>query len=163
MTSLRILIALILIVPVLSFAQLKKDAGKINISNTLETGGMQNSLMGFLDPSRFHMQHGFSVSYSAMGGAGVMMNAYTNTIDYKVNDQVSVRTILGIMNSPYNTLPGQSYLKDAQFFGGAEIIYRPSDETSLLLRVESVPSSYYFQRGFYGGYPSYYRPSLFDQ
>lgn len=163
MPSLRSLVIFILLVPVLGFAQLKKDAGKINISNTLETGAMQNSFFGFLDPSKFHMQHGFSVSYAAMGGGGIMMNTYTNTIDYKFSDQWSVRTILGIMNSPYNTLPGASYLNDAQFFGGAEVRYRPSEDTSLMLRIESVPAGYYYQRGFYSGYPSYFQPSLFDR
>ena len=163
MSSLRSLMIFILLVPVLGFAQLKKDAGKINISNTLETGSIQNSLFGFLDPAKFHMQHGFSVSYAAMGAGGVMMNSYTNMIDYKFSDQLSVRTVLGIMNSPYNTLPGASYLNNAQFFGGAEVRYNPTDDTSVMLRIESVPSGYYYQRGFYGGYQSYFRPSLFDQ
>jgi hypothetical protein len=159
----NILIITFILIPVLSFGQLKRDSEKPNISNTLKTGAMQNSLMGFLDPSKFHMSHSFSVSYASMSGAGVVMNTYLNTINYKFSDQLSIRTKLGIMGSPYNTLPNQPYMNDLQFFGGAEVVYHPSESSSLMLRIESVPANYFYHQGL-NRYNSYfYRPSLFDQ
>lgn len=157
-----IFVIILIIIPVLSFGQLKRDSEKINISNTLKSGAMDNSLLGFLDPSKFHMSHSFSVSYASMSGAGIMMNTYMNTINYKFSDQWSIRTKLGVMGSPYNTLPNQPYINDLQFIGGAEVVYRPSEDSAIMLRVESVPGSYYFNQGL-NRYNSYfYRPSLFD-
>jgi hypothetical protein len=153
---------ILLLIPVLGFSQLKKDAEKVNISNTLQTG-VQNSFIGFLDPEKFDMHHSFSVSYASIAGAGIVMNTYLNTINYKFSDQLSVRTKLGIMSSPYNTLPNQSYLNDAQFFGGAEVLYQPSQNSVISLRFESVPSGYYYQQGFYRNYPYFSRPSLFNE
>lgn len=162
MKFVKIILIILLVIPVIGFAQLKKDVDKINISNTLQSGA-QSSLLGFLDPEKFKMSHSFSVSYASMAGAGIVMNTYLNTINYKFSDQLSVRTKLGIMSSPYNTLPNQPYLKDAQFFGGAEVLYRPSHNSVISLRVESVPSGYYYQQGFYRNYPYFSRPSLFDE
>ena len=162
MNLVRTFFILILVIPVLSFGQLKRDTEKVNISNTLQSG-VQNSLIGFLDPAKFDMDHSFSVSYMSVAGAGLVMNTYLNTINYKFSDQLSVRTKLGIMSSPYNTLPNQSYLNNAQFFGGAELLYKPSQNSAISLRFESVPASYYYQQGYYRNYPFISRPSLFNE
>jgi len=159
----KLVIVLMILIPVIGFGQLKKDAGKINISNTLEKGNTPISMLGFLDPSKFHMEHSFSVSYAAMGGAGIMMNTYLNTINYKFSDHLEVRTKLGIMSSPYNSLPNQQYMNDARFFGGAEVLYKPGKNTAISLRFESVPAGYFYQQGLYRNYPYYSRPSLFDE
>ena len=158
----KLIVILIFIIPVFVFGQLKRDSDKVNISNTLQSGVAQNSLLGFLDPSKFQMSHNFSVSYASMGGAGVVMNTYLNSINYKFSDQLSIRTKLGIMSSPYNTLPNQPYLNDAQFFGGAELIYRPTDKSAVMLRFESVPSNYFYHQGLNRNFSYFSRPSLFN-
>ena len=63
----------------------------------------QNSLFAFIDPSKLKMSHSASMSYSTFGGESIVMNTYVNTIDYKFNDQLSLRTNIGIMASPYNS------------------------------------------------------------
>ena len=158
----KLIVMLIFIIPAFVFGQLKKDSEKVNISNTLQSGAVQNSILGFLDPSKFQMSHSFSVSYASMAGAGVVMNTYLNTINYKFSDQLSIRTKLGIMSSPYNTLPNQPYLKDAQFFGGAEVIYRPTDNSAVMLRIESVPANYFYHQGLNRNFSYFSRPSLFN-
>ncbi len=163
MKIIKITLLLIFIMPVFVFGQLKRDTEKANISSTLQSGGMQNSMLGFLDPAKFHMSHSFSVSYASAGGAGVVMNTYLNTINYKFSDQLSIRTKLGIMASPYNNMPNQPYLNDAQLFGGAEVIYRPTENSALMLRVESVPANYFYRPGLYNNYSHFYRPSLFNE
>lgn len=143
MNKLKYLLALIIVVPVLSFGQLKKDLKQPDFSNVLTRPSHSNSLFSFIDPSKLQMSHSVSMSYSTFGGESIVMNSYVNTIDYQFNDQLSFRTNLGIMASPYNSLPNNSYLNNQQFFGGAELNYRPSENTILSLRFESLPYNYY--------------------
>ena len=115
------IISIFLLIPALSFGQLKKDVNKPNISNTLQTATMNNSLLGFLDPSKLTMSHNFSMSFSSFGGHGMMLNTYVNTLNYQFNDKLFLTTNLGIMNSPVNSLPGNSYLNENLIFAGAEL------------------------------------------
>ena len=149
MNKFKFLIILLLVVPIVAFGQLKKDLKQPDFSNVLVQQNNPNSVFSFLDPSKFKMSHSVSMSYSAFGGESVVMNTYINTIDYQFNDKLSLRTNLGIMGSPYNSIPNNSFLNEQQFFGGAEINYRPSNNTVLSLSFQSLPYSYY-------------RPSIWD-
>jgi hypothetical protein len=149
MNKFKYLLTIVLILPVLSFGQLKKDLKQPDFSNVLTQPSNPASVFSFLDPSKLKMGHSVSMSYSSFGGESVVMNSYMNTIDYQFNDQLSLRTNIGIMASPYNSMPNNSYLNNQQFFGGAELNYRPSKDMFLSLKFESMPYNYY-------------RPSLWD-
>ncbi len=149
MKKIYLICIVFLIIPAILFGQLKKDLKQPDFSNILTQPGNQNSLFSFIDPSKLHMSHSVSMSYASGGGQSMVMNSYINTIDYRFNDQWSLRTNLGIMSSPYNSLPNNAYLNDQHFFGGAELNYRPSENTLLSLKFESLPALYY-------------RPSLWD-
>ena len=71
-----------------------------------------------------------------------MLNSYLNTIDYKFSDNLFLTTKLGLMASPVNNLPNKNMFNDTQFFGGAEIRYLPTENSSVVLRFESVPYLY---------------------
>jgi hypothetical protein len=146
------IVLLLTIIPTLGFGQLKKDVGKPNISESLEYSQFQDAFVGFLDPSRFTMSHSLSMSYTAFGGGGAMINTYINTLNYRFSDDLFLTTKLGIMNSPYNSLPGNSYLNDVQFFGGAELKWLPSEDSAIFIRFEKTPG--YFYPGYYNGYRS---------
>ena len=81
-----------------------------------------------------------------MGGHSLMLNSYINTIQYRISDPLSLQLNLGIANMPYNNFGENPGLNDTQFFGGAELKYRPSQSTSLSVGVNVTP--YY-----YLGYP----------
>ena len=151
MKNLKLLVILLLILPVISFGQLKKDVTKPNISNTLNTAAYSNGLLGFLDPSRFEMYHSFSMSYMTLGGGSMMVNTYMNTLNYRFSDKLFLTTNLGIMNSPFNSFSGNSPLNQTQFFGGAELTYLPSKNTVISLRFDSSPFQYqpYSRSPFY--------------
>jgi hypothetical protein len=156
------LMLIMLILPVLAFGQLKKDLERPSVSNALITT-QNNSLLGFLDPSKMEMSHSVSMSYMTFSGQGMMLNTYLNTMQYNVNEKFSVTTKLGVMNSPYNSFPNNSYLNESHVFGGAELRYRPSENSTISLRVESLPA-YYNSYNYSPGsmFNSYYRPSLFS-
>jgi len=144
MKTLRFTFILLVLVPVLGFAQLKKDAEKPNISSTLSTSTHDNSFLGFLDPSRMTMQHSVSMAYMSVGGIDMVLNTYLNTMQYQFTDKLFLTTKLGVMTSPYNSLPGENALAQSQIFGGAEIRYFPSKNTAISLSFESTP--YYYRR-----------------
>ena len=146
----KYLIVILTIIPLLGFAQLKTNVTKPNISETLVNGTKADAFTGFLDPSRFHMSHNLSMSYMSFGGGGAVVNSYINTLHYKFADNLFLTTNLGIMNTPYSTLPGSENQNAYEFFGGAELKYFPTKNSAIYLRVEKVPGLY--PGGYYNPY-----------
>ncbi len=148
----RYIIFLALLIPLAGYGQLKKDTKQPNISKSLESIYQNDVFVGFLDPARFNMSHSFSVSYMGYGGGGAMVNSYVNTLNYMFSENLYLTTKLGIMNSPYNSIPGNNFLNEVEFFGGAELKFIPSKNSVISLRFEKVP-------GFYSpGYYNYRNP-----
>ena len=152
-----VFLALIFLNPQKDYAQLKKNEGSPRISEILTTPG--TSLLGFLDPSNFHMSHSVSMSYSALGGgAGMMLNSYINTIDLQLSDKLFLRTNIGIMSSPYNTFGDNYFLNKPQFFGGAELKYDFDNNSSLFFKFDIAP-----YQSYYNSYNPRYNNSMFSQ
>ncbi len=150
-----VFLSLIFLNPQKNYAQLKKyDKGpRISDVLTKPAGG----LFSFISSDNFHMSHSISASYSAFGsGGGMMLNSYVNTIDMRLSDKLFLRTNIGIMSSPYNTLGNNFFLNKPQFFGGAELRYDFNEESSLLFKVDYSPYGAY-----YNPFYSPYRNSLF--
>ena len=139
---------LVLMFAVNSHAQLKRDSGNPNISSILSTSN-GDFLLGFLDPSKIHMHHSFSTSYSAFGSQGMMLSSYLNTIDFQLSENWLLQTNLGLINSPYNTFGENFYLNDTKFFGGAKLKYRINDQSSVQLQFDYSPYYYYPTLGSY--------------
>ena len=133
---------LVLVFTINSQAQLKKDSGNPNISSILNTPN-RDFLLGFLDPSKIHMRHSFSTSYTGFSGQGMMLSSYLNTIDFQLTEKLLLQTNIGLMNSPYNTFGEDFYLNDTRFFGGAKLQYRINDKSSVQLQFDYAPYSYY--------------------
>ena len=139
-------ILLILAFPALVFSQLKKQSEMPEFSN-VGIRPSSNVILGFLNPEKFSMHHTFSMGFMSMGRAGGMMvNSYMNTINYQISNPLFLRLNLGLMNTPYNSF-NNAALNDVQFFGGAELFYRPSENSLIKVGVDVRP-------GYYG--PAYY-------
>jgi hypothetical protein len=150
MKFLRVLIP-ILLISSLGFAQLKSDLQKTNVARDLKFNYANNTLFGFLDPSKMDLHHSFSMSYMTMGKMNAMVNMYMNNMSYRFSDKWMLLTRLGIMNSPYNSLPQDSYINDTKLFGGAELRFMPSEKTMISLSFDSLP---YYYPMYYSGYYS---------
>jgi hypothetical protein len=142
-----LLFILILLIPITLFGQFKAQNNPDISSQIAEPA--TSFLFGFLNPDRLTMNHYFSASYMTMGNHSLMLNSYINAIQYRISDPLTLQLNLGIANIPYNTFQGNSGLNDTQFFGGAELKYRPSGNTSLSIGVNVTP-------GYYYGYPYRY-------
>jgi hypothetical protein len=128
---------------------MKKEAELPSFSDAV--GKSSNVFFGWINPEKLSMHHNFSMSFSSFGNAGSMMvNSYMNTINYRISEPLLLRLNLGIMNTPYNSLK-IAPLENTQFFGGAELFYRPSQNSLIKIGVDVRPG-YYHPGYFYDGY-----------
>jgi len=129
-----------LILPTLTFAQLKTDANRDTEAALRQP--TTSLLFGWIDTSKLDIHHSFSSSYMGFGGGGMLLNSYVGTLNYQFADPLRLRLNVGVMNTPYNSFkdnPTLNALNNAKFFGGAELEYTPSSNVSLTLGVESTP------------------------
>jgi hypothetical protein len=142
----------VILIPVICMAQYKSQAKLPSISQAIAKPA-NNLLLGFLNPDKLTMHHNFSMSFMTMGQHNMMVNAYLNTINYKISDPLSLRLNLGLMNTPYSSF-NQSAINNTNFFGGAELFYRPSDNTFIKVGFDVRPN-YYYPGSYYNRYPYY--------
>lgn len=147
--TLFLIAILFLMLPESSSAQFRKDAGNPNISGILNVPGT-DVLFGLIDPSRLNMHHSVNMSYGSFGSNGMMLSTYMNFMDYQVTDKLMIRTNLGVMTSPYNTMGDNFYLNKPRFVGGAQLEYKMSENSSVFFSIQSQPYYHY----------SNYRPGL---
>ncbi|HQU72008.1 MAG TPA: hypothetical protein PKV71_08940 [Calditrichia bacterium] len=150
-----------LFIPAVVFGQYKSQAKLPDMSKAL-TQPQTTNLLGFIDFSRLHFSHSFSSSFAMGGGNSMLLNSYIGTVDYQFNMPLFLRLNLGVMNSPYQSFSDDRSpigdFNNTRFFGSAELLYKPTDNTSLHLGVSYLPT--YSAYG-YPGYSGYgYGPTL---
>ncbi len=129
-------------------------------TETLRQPTMENNLTGFIDFSRIQMSHSMGFGYASGMGNGYSQGYYMNTLSYKFNSPVLLRLRTGITNNPYAesgsmTQPGQSalssFFNSAEYFGGADLIWKPRDNMRIQISVDRLPAGMY-------GYNYYHNP-----
>ena len=127
-----------------------------------------NALTGFLDPSRLSMGHQVGMGYTTFGGRGYSQGYYMNTISYRFKAPVVLRTRLGITNNPfasggYNS-PGTTSLgsafNNAEFFGGADLDWRPKENILFRLSIDKLAPGMYYQGPYSRRWGMYNDPFL---
>ncbi len=134
------------------FAQYRSQPTKPNISSILSTPSSGLPFAGFLNPEKFQIHHSFSMSFGNAWGRSLMLSSYMNTIDYRFSDKLWLRANLGIVSSPYNTFGEGFYLNKPQFFGGAQLHYQISENTRLMLQIDTSPYLYAPTFGQFSGF-----------
>ncbi len=150
-TILRVLL-LVLVLPTLTWAQLKEQNKPISFSQLLTQGlAAPKGLAGLLglNPNRFSMQHSYSLSYLSSRGDGYSQGMYLNTMSYQIADPLSVSLQWGMMNQPLSSLGTTPLYQSGFFFSGANLEYKPSDKFSIGLQINSQPQSNYYSPYYY--------------
>lgn len=118
---------------------------------------MRSGVNGWFDASRFSMSHQMGMGYTSSGGQGVAQAYYLNTMSYRFSAPVLLKLRLGATNNPFaetTAMPGQStvgsMLQNAQFFGGADLIWQPSENTRFQISFDQIPAGMYAGYGGYG-------------
>ena len=128
------------------FGQFRDDG--LNTPSVKEGIVDQNSgfSIGFLNSENFHMSHSFSMSYSSFGSHGISLGTYTNSMFYKVMDNMNVQMDVSFIYSPYSTF-GQNFQNDINgiYISRAAVNYSPYKDLHISIQYRSLPySNYYF-------------------
>jgi hypothetical protein len=154
----KLLLILLLSASSMIFGQFKGDENKpINVREGILNNNSFGSIFGFVDPTKFNMNHSFEMSYSAFGNNGMALGIYTNKLAYEFSEEFDIQVNTSFVNSPYNTL-GENFTNSINgvYIDNARINYRPSDKFKISLQFSNSPFNYY-NRYSYGRYSPFAR------
>ena len=139
--KIKYLIALIAIISV-GLGQLKSDLSQNNaiFNNPVSSDG---SILSLFDPSRFSMNHSFSMSMLNMNSQSVGVASYTNNMNFLLRDNLRVQTYLTFMQPQMLSTNSPTPYSNSQLYFNTVLDYQPTDNT-------------HFQVSF-GNYPRYSR------
>lgn len=145
---------IVIIMPVCLWAQFKTQAKPADFSDRIKTDTGNFGIIG-IDMSRFSMSHSYSMSYMSMGGRGFTQGLYLNTMSYQFSIPLAVSLQLGMAHNPFHGNQTASILQNGFFLSGAQVLYKPSENTTIQLNFQqmpyrNVPGLYYMSRPGYG-------------
>ncbi len=125
------------------------------------TNNSSNHLFGFLNMSDFTMRHSFNMQYSSFGSHGLALGVYTNSMFYRLMDNMDVQMDVSLVHSPYSTF-GEAFQNDISglYISNASINYRPWKDVSIHLQYRNMPYSYGYYSPFYGMYSPLRNPGF---
>lgn len=156
---------LILIFFLFSAATLLGQYKETGIQTTSVKDGITNNspnyLFGFLNTNDFTMRHSFGLQYSSFGGNGLALGVYTNSMFYRLMDNMDVQLDVSLVHSPYSTF-GEAFQKDISglYISNAAINYRPWKDFSIHLQYRNTPYGYGYYSPFYGMYSPFMNPGF---
>jgi len=122
-----------------------------------------NNILGFLNSDDFIMRHSFSLNYATFAGQGVSLTSYTNSMFYRLMNNLNVQVDVSVMYSPYSTL-GDQFQKDISgvYISNAAVNYYPWKNFSVHLQYSAMPYGYGFYNPYYGyGNPFSFRSGIY--
>lgn len=155
------IIILLLFASSISFAQFKSESEKtLDIKSGITNYNPSSLFLGFINLNNLEMHHSLSMSYGASSNYGVALSTYTNSLSYKFSDNLKLELDASIVNTPYNTL-GDSFTNSINgiYLSRAQLNYKPSENTNIVLQFRSGPGAYYNPYGYYSGF---FRNTFFD-
>jgi hypothetical protein len=143
-------LTLAIIINAFAVAQFKEQIeSKPDVYQSIIQGGNRGYL-GFFNPANLFMRHSFSVSYISVGGKGMMINSYTNSIFYKFSDNLNLQADISLVTSPFSSF-GRGFQNQISgiYLNRVELNYRPTNNILINIQYRQLP--------FYQYYPYYYR------
>jgi len=147
----NILLMIFLVSTTASFAQFKDSGFETNSVKEGIVSENSNAIFGFLNSDDFIMRHSFSLNYATSGGQGMSLTSYTNSMFYRLMNNLNVQLDVSVMYSPYSTM-GEQFQKDISgiYISNAAINYHPWDNFSVHLQYRNMPFGYGYYHPFYG-------------
>jgi hypothetical protein len=149
----------------IAFTSLQADAqfrgqepGTPRVAGSMVQSREAPSLFSFFNPENFNMSHSYSMSYMMMGGRGMAVGMYTNSMFYRISDPLDVRLDVSMAHSPYNSFNNTMNDFSGVFISRAEVNYQPSENFRIQFQYRQIPYSGYgygYGSPFYN--PWYYR------
>ncbi len=142
--------SIVILANALAMGQFKEQIeSKPDVYQSIIQGG-NRSYLGFFNPANLFMRHSFSISYLSIGGKGMMINSYTNSIFYKFSDNLNLQADISLVNSPFSSF-GKNLQNQINgiYINRLELNYKPSNNILINIQYRQLP--------FYDLYPYYYR------
>ena len=148
----------------ISFGQFKEELEKPkDIRGGIINNTPPSLILGFFNPENFTMNHSFNLSYTAFGNQGVSLGVYTNSMFYKINEDLDIQVDASLVTSPYNTFGNNFSDQISGFYlSRAELNYRPTENSRISIQFRQMPYGFGYPYGYYGYRNSYYRNSFWD-
>jgi len=112
------------------------------VSETITRQQDPGFLFGWFDPSKFSMHHSLSFSYMTLGGQGMSMGMYTNSMMYQFANNLSARADISLMYSPFNSpglAGGRKNDLSSIYLSRAEVNYRPWENVVFQIQYRQIP------------------------
>ena len=118
-----------------------------------------NAIFGFLNSDDFIMRHSFSLNYTTFSGQSISMTSYTNSMFYRLMNNLNLQLDVSVLYSPYSTF-GDQFQKDISgvYISNASVNYHPWKDFSVHLQYSAMPYGY----GMYNPYYGYGNPFNFN-
>ena len=135
-----------------SMAQFKtqvEQGPRVSDGVSSQTGSF---LFGWFNPESFRMRHSFDLSYHTMGGQGMSLATYTNSMTYDFAENLNARADVSMSYSPYNTFStfgGKKNDLSSIYLSRAEVNYKPWENVLVKFQYRQVPYGNYYYSPFY--------------
>ena len=139
--SLKYIIVLLSILT-LGFGQYKSDLHNDNIFNNqlLE----DNSIGSLFDPSRFSMNHSFSMSMMNMNSQSIGVASYTNNMNFTLRDNLRLQTYMTFMQPKVLSNDSPNPYSQTQMYFDAVLDYNPTPNSHLRISFGNYPQYRYY-------------------
>ena len=142
---LRKIIIISLFVSSISFSQFKDKKGP-TIQDGITNYSPSGFLTNFFNPNNFQMNHSVSMSYTSMGGNGLALSTYTNSMAYRISEGLNVEVDASLVASPYSSF-GQEHQNSINgiYLSRAQLNYSPTKNMHLSVQyLRPPPGTYYY-------------------
>ncbi len=129
-----------------------QEPGAPRAAGSIVQGGEASSMFSFFNAENFHMNHSYSMSYMTMGGRGMAVGMYTNSMFYRISDPLDVRLDVSMAHTPHNSFNNNLNDFSGVFISRAEVNYQPSENFRVQFQYRQVPY------GIYGYGSPFYNP-----
>ncbi len=107
--------------------------------------------LGWFNPARFHMQQSLSMSYQSIGGQGLSLGTYTNSMSYEFTDNLMARADVSMSYSPSNSFAnfgqGRNNLSSL-YLSRAQLDYKPWQNVLIQFQYRQNPFGYLYSPYF---------------
>ncbi len=138
---------ILLLITSFSFSQFKDKDLTPSIMDGITNYSPSGFISNFLNPNNFKMSHSISTSYSAFGGNGVALSTYTNSMAFRLTENMNLEVDASIIASPYSSF-GEEHQKSINgiYLTRAQLNYKISEKSHLTIQYLNLPPGSFYNR-----------------
>ena len=134
--TLLIALAVVIMTSVGCFSQELAAPTTIERIESPLTAGNGLQFGGWLDPQRFSMTHSYGLTFTRWGGQSFNYGIYTNRMEYRVSNPLTLSTTISVLHQPFTMLNGGLAGNGLGVLSSFQLEYRPSENMRMMLDVQ---------------------------